>query len=295
MQASSSDFGEQSQSLPGGTARDDHVLLVTRAVSALVVPFVIAAFVVLYVLPYPEGVIRYFAWIVRPQMSAMLMGAGYLAGGYFFARAAIALKWHHVAIGFPGVTAFTSLVLIATIIHWDSFTHGQMPFYIWVVLYAITPFIVPGLWLLNRRTDPGVPDERDALIPALVRWLVCVMGAIALAASLSFLLAPGFMMGIWPWQLSPATSRVAAAWFSLFAVVALVFPFERRWSAVRVILQSLMLAIALFLVAVARAWDEFDKSNPLTWLFVCGLAFLLVASAALYTMMEHRCRMRKEG
>ena len=40
---------------------------------------------------------------------------------------------------------------------------------------------------------------------------------------------------------------------------------------------------------MARAWSDFDQSNLLTWLFVGGLSFLLVALAALYASIEiHR-------
>ncbi|MCI0438428.1 MAG: hypothetical protein L0177_04785 [Chloroflexi bacterium] len=263
-------------------------MLVTRIVSALVVPFVAAAFVVLYLLPYPDGVTRNFAWTIRPQMSAMLMGAGYMAGAYYFARATVAREWHHVALGFPGITAFTTLAAIATILHWDNFIHGHTPFYIWVVLYAITPFLVPAVWLINRRTDPGTFDSNDRALPALVRWAAGAAGALVLAITALFLFAPGFMIDIWPWQLSETTSRTGAAWFSLFGVVAITVPFERRWSGVRITLQSLMLAVALFLIAAIRAWGEFDKGNPLTWVFVVGLAVGLAAIATLYAFMSRR-------
>jgi hypothetical protein len=279
-------------SLINGPARDDHIMIVTRVVSALVVPFVAVAFVILYILPYPDSLTNYFAWVIRPQMSAMLMGAGYMAGAYFFTRAAIAKKWHHIAIGFPGVTSFASLAGIATILHWDSFIQSHTPFYIWVALYATTPFIVPALWLVNRRTDPGTFDEHDTEVSHPLRLAVGVIGAAAFLTCALFIFAPRFMISIWPWQLSPATSRVGAAWFSLFAFVAMGFPFEKRWSAYRITLQSLMLALALFLIAVARAWSEFDKSNPITWLFVFAVIARLFAIVVIYILMERKSRIQ---
>jgi hypothetical protein len=41
---------------------------------------------------------------------------------------------------------------------------------------------------------------------------------------------------------------------------------------------------------MARAWSDFEQSNLLTWLFVGGLSFLLVALAALYASIEIHCR-----
>ena len=41
--------------------------------------------------------------------------------------------------------------------------------------------------------------------------------------------------------------------------------------------------------AAAFAWSGFDSAKPLTWLFVGGLTFLLLAIAALYPGSElHR-------
>jgi hypothetical protein len=64
--------------------RDDRVLPETRVVSALIVPFLIAGFVILYLFPDDTG--RLFAWTIEPSMTPLVMGAGYVAGAYFLAR-----------------------------------------------------------------------------------------------------------------------------------------------------------------------------------------------------------------
>jgi len=46
------------------------------------------------------------------------------------------------------------------------------------------------------------------------------------------------------------------------------------------------LGVILLLGAVARAWSEFDHSNPLSYLYVAGLAGTLVGLAALYAIEE---------
>jgi len=45
-------------------------------------------------------------------------------------------------------------------------------------------------------------------------------------------------------------------------------------------------------IAVVRAWTEFDRSNPITWLYVTGLAATLAALAVLYAAMERLARDR---
>ena len=54
-------------------------------------------------------------------------------------------------------------MLIATILHWDRFNHGDAPlvgaivFYGWVTVYIVSPVVVLALWWFNRRTDSGGP------------------------------------------------------------------------------------------------------------------------------------------
>jgi hypothetical protein len=57
---------------------DDRVLPETRWLSALIVPFLLVAFVLLYV--FPSDTDRLFAWTIRPDMTPLIMGAGYISG-----------------------------------------------------------------------------------------------------------------------------------------------------------------------------------------------------------------------
>jgi hypothetical protein len=77
--------------------------------------------------------------------------------------------------------------------------------------------------------------------------------------------------------------------FALPGVVGLGIALEKRWSAARIILEAQAFSIVMILIAAARAWGDFGQSNAITWLFVGGLSFLLVALAALYASIEiHR-------
>jgi hypothetical protein len=37
---------------------------------------------------------------------------------------------------------------------------------------------------------------------------------------------------------------------------------------------------------VVRAWPNFNASNPLTWVFIVGIALLLIAVGTLYFVMQ---------
>ena len=282
--------------LPSGTGnrqmrrenlvRDDRVLLATRWLSAIIIPFLLAAFGVLYLLPEHTG--ELFAWNIQPRMTAMMLGEAYLAGAYFFVRAVFSARWHWVAVGFLPVTTFATLMGISTILYWGRFNHSSAAFWTWVVLYFATPFLVPAVWWLNRKTDPGTPDTRDLLVPASVRWVFGTLGVGTVLIGLLFFLQPDFMIGAWPWKLTLLTARVMGTMFALAGAGAICIALDARWSAVRIAFQSQMIALALVVLAIVFSWSNFRQANPLTWVFVAGMLFLLVTSPMFYLWMETR-------
>src|SRR5204863_1151364 len=163
-------------------AHNDRILPVTRWISVIIVPFLVAAFVILYL--FPDHTQELFAWGIQPRMSAMMLGAAYMAGAYFFGRAATHARWHWVKVGFLPVTTFATLMGIATILHWDRFNHGYISFFAWVGLYFTTPFIVFLLWLRNRSTDPDPHASRNRRVPRLVRLVIGIVGGLTLFTSI---------------------------------------------------------------------------------------------------------------
>jgi hypothetical protein len=257
--------------------RDDAVLPVTRALSAFIVPFLVVAFVVLY--GFPKDTDSLFAWTISPPMTPMMLGAVYLGGAYFFVRAFRATQWHTVKAGFIAVGTFASLMGVATIIHWNKFNHSHVAFWLWAGLYFTTPFLVWGVWAANqRRATAAGPD--DILLPPVARLLLGATGALAVIAGLFLFLLPDQAIDVWPWALTPLTSRVLGAIFML-GIAQLGVLSDPRWSAARLMLQVQVFMLTLILVAAARAHADFDGSNPMTWLLLSGFAIALVSAAAL--------------
>jgi hypothetical protein len=268
--------------------RDDRVLPVARWVAGLLVPPLLVAFLLLYL--WPNNTTQLFAWTIKPRMTALLMGAGYLGGGYFFLRVVGARRWHHVAAGYLPVATFATLEAVATFLHWDRFNHAHPAFLAWAGLYATTPFIVLIVWLLNRRTDPGTPDPDDVIVPRLARWVVGIIAAFGLATGgLGFLL-PNIMIGLWPWQLTPLTAHVVAGWFALPGVAWISIARDPRWSATRLPLQSQALSLILILAGVVRAWGDFDPRKVSTWIFIALMGLSLVVLMVLYAAIEAQRR-----
>jgi hypothetical protein len=265
--------------------KDDRVLRATRVLGAVIVPFLLVAFALLYF--FPDDTAHWFAWPIKPRMTPLIMGAGYIAGGYFFLRVVTATHWHRVHLGFLPITAFTLFMAIATFSHLDKFDKDHVAFWIWVGLYVVTPVLVPFTWLRNRRTDPGTLEATDdRYLPPRVRAVVGGIGAVQSVVAAVLLLSPSTMIDIWPWTLTPLTAQVLGGWFALPGVVAIMMAIDGRWSAIRITLESQVLGIALILLGVIRAWSDFDTSNAVTYVFVGGISLLMVSLLALLAYME---------
>jgi len=150
------------------------------------------------------------------------------------------------------------------------------------------------VWWRNRTTDPGAPETDDVVFPHAVRTGFLVAGLGQLVIALFLVLFPNAAIDIWPWPLTPLTARSTAGWFA-FGLVGIMLVRETRWSAARVIVQALLLGLAIALVSVVRAWDEFDTSRVTTWVFLATLAAALVLMILLYAVMERRRRETRRG
>ena len=268
--------------------RDDRVLTSTRALGAVIVPFLLVAFGVLYL--FPDDTRHWFAWDVQPTITPLLMGAGYIAGAYFFVRVACETRWHRIQVGFLPVTAFTLFMAIGTFNHLDRFATRHVAFWIWVGLYVTTPVLVPLAWWRNRATDPRTPEPGDPALPRFVRPTLLIAGAVQLAIALVLLLSPSTMIEHWPWTLTPLTAQTLGGWFALPGVTALMMGFDGRWSAMRITLESQLIGLVLILLGTARAREDVDAENALAYVFVAGIAGLFVALLALECFMVARER-----
>jgi uncharacterized membrane protein len=267
-----------------GNIRDDRVSALTRWVSLVIIPFLVVAFVVL--VPWPDDTGRLFAWDIKPALTPMVLGSVYLGGAYFFLRAFLAKEWHTVKGGFVPVGTFATLMGVATIAHWDKFLHTHVAFWLWAGLYFTTPFLVFWVFLANRKHDAPATGT-DLLLSVVVSRIIAVVGGLSLLTGMFLFLLPHQAVTIWPWTLTPLTSRVLGAIFCL-GLAGLGVLFDRRWSSARVLLQVAALMLALIVVAGARATGEFDPANAMTWLVSGGFVAVLAAVIALYLRMEAR-------
>ncbi|HWC12540.1 MAG TPA: hypothetical protein VG455_15125 [Acidimicrobiales bacterium] len=270
---------------------DDRVLKATRVVSVAIVPVLAAAFVLLYV--FPTRTRQLWAWEMHPTMTAMVMGGGYLSGAYFFCRVATVDQWHRVGLGFVAITAFATMLAIATLLHWDRFNHGHVSFWAWSLLYFSTPVLLPWLWARNRRHDPRRLEPGDRIVPTPVRVAVVAVGAVQLTVAAVMFFRPSAIASHAPWMLTPLTCRSLSAFAAFPSVVYLAFAFERRWSSFQILVEVAIAGMVLIGVAAIRARAEFDGSDVVVWGWRIGLAVALVLFTALRIAMARPAPARR--
>ena len=268
------------------TARfsSDQVYPSTRILAIVVVPFLVVAAFILYFFPERSG--QLFAWPVKPPINAMLLAAAYSGGIYFFTRAALARRWHTIKAGFLPVTSFAGLLGIATLLHWDKFTHGSPAFFAWAGLYFSTPFLVMGAWLHNQAQDVHDSGADDLLIPPAWRIFFGLLALATLPFALVLFISPGMLIPLWPWTLTPLTARVLAAMFALPAVLSLEITIDSRWSFARILLEAQAISLVLFVIAIFRDQAHIDTANPFYGFFLGMVLAILAVLLVLFVRMR---------
>lgn len=277
---------------PHSTADEqpDHILPEVRSIALVVIPILLTAFLVLYLMPESNG--DHFAWPVKPRMSSMMLGATYFTGVIYFTVVVRASSWHQVRLGMLPVTLFASLLGIATLLHWDKFSHAKPHFWLWLALYWVLPFVLIRLWYKNERHAYPLPIQPDEVfLGDLLRIILVLVGLLLAVTGLMLFLIPTGVAEYWPWTITPLTAQVIASELALFSFFMIEVAVVARWSQVRSLLYPQLISPFLFAYSIYASWSDFDQSRSLTWVFIAFVVIVfLVGFPAVYFPFEARRR-----
>jgi hypothetical protein len=265
----------------------DRIYPFTKFVAVLLGSVVLFAFIVLYF--FPTRTKQLFAWPIAPPMTAMFIGASYINGVIFFSAVLLGKKWHRVWAPHIGVFLFATLLLIATFLHWDRFSHAHPVFWVWVFIYVVAPILVPWALLQNLREDRHLPDERDAMVPYALRVVWLIPGVLFLAAALYAFINPTWLIPLWPWKATPLTMRVMMAFYSMLGVAVIAVLREPRWSAWRIGLLGVIAWHVLVVIAALLRRQDFPHGLSYHYWFHFEIV-LLIATVVTFAIMEIRAR-----
>jgi len=245
---------------------------------------------ILFVLALANAVYLYFApaqaqtryaWSIKPPVNAAFIGAGFLAGTLATGLVLFAAtRWRSFETLPPALWVLATTLLAATLIHNDKFKWSFAPTWVWLVVYAGVPFVVPVLVLLQRRV--AEPEPRAAPELRAVRGLSAVCGAVLLAGAVALFVAPTDAGKHWPWPLTPLLARAVAAWYGMVGAMLVACALGLRRRSEAVIPYATLAAWCLLLLAlpllhagdVDRGGGEFAA-----WLVVMAVLLALAALA----------------
>jgi hypothetical protein len=257
---------------------------------------------VLFILALANGVFLYFlpgsaetdyAWSIVPPINGAFIGAGFLAGTLATGLVLFAAtRWRSLETLPPALWVLATALLVATLIHNDRFKFDYAPTWLWVVVYAGVPFVLPVLVVRQRRAaEPEPPADRRL---ALVRGLSAVCGALLLVGAAALYIAPVEVGEHWPWALTPLLGRAVASWYAMVGTMLVACAWGLRRSTEAVIPYSTLAAWCLLLLAlpVLHSDDvDTDGSAFVAWVIV----MFLLLGLALLALAESLPRLRDQG
>jgi hypothetical protein len=234
-----------------------------------------------------------WSWQIRPEMSAVAVGAGYIFGAFSIITLLLKNEWHALNIAIWGTWIFSVAMLLATLIHLDRFFVGTLRFYVWFMVYLVLPFALPVAWWLNRRHSALIKPG-DLLFSKTIRYGALIAGLIYLGFGLFMFLNPAAAANIWPWELTPLMSRVLGGWVMFIGGGAAVIYFEPRYSAYRALLPSIIIWDLALLAGSFLHMDSFDLTRPASWVWFMYLSLATFGSIVLLVNFETKYRQRTQ-
>lgn len=258
---------------------------VSRPLRALLIVQIVAVAIAglqLFVLSERTG--DFFAWTINPPVTAAFLGASYWGSLVLLVFAVTRQRWRDARIAIAGVFVFTCLTTLATLQHREAFHFEEgglagMAAWAWLVVYVVFPFatVAAVAWQVRQH---GLDLAPAAAVNRPYLHLAYVAIAAALLIIGGMLWTGTGVDDLWPWALSPLTSKAVAAWWIGIALQLLHAAFEgepRRSLAMSI---ALPVWTALALAAVLRYSADVAFLSTAGVLYLGALAALFAGGVA---------------
>jgi len=219
----------------------------------------------------------FFAWTINPPLTAAFLGAAYWAAVPVELIAARQTVWAKARVAVPAIWLFTTLTLVATLLHADRFhfsdplVSAQGAAWFWLAIYAGVPVAMLLVGWMQLRA-PGGDPPRGSPEPLWMRIVVLAQGGGMLVFGAGLFLLPSVVGPLWPWALTTLTARAVGAWLIGIGFAAIHANRENDASRIGPLAGGYTAFAALELIALARYSGTVNWSTPAAWIY---LAFLL--------------------
>jgi len=223
----------------------------------------------------------YFAWTIRPPLTAAWLGGVYWASCAGVWAAARRTLWADARSIIPAAFTFTTLTTVATFIHLGKFHTGSPRAWSWIAVYMLTPPVLAILWFRQQRVA-GTDPPRLHPFAGWVRALLVAELMISLGVGLALYIAPHTSTDVWPWALTPLTARAVGAGLLGLAVASTWALKEADWERVGGPAIGFLAFGILQLIALVHYHDTVSWSDWELWILIALLvSFLAVGAESL--------------
>jgi hypothetical protein len=262
------------------------VLPATRA--GIWVLLVLAALNGLWLYFLPGQAETRYAWSIKPGVNAAFIGAGFLAGTLATGLVlAYATRWRSFSTLPIALWVLATSLFAATLIHHDRFKFDYAPTWVWTIVYAGVPLVLPYLvWRQRANADPE-PEASPKL--RTIRLISAVLGAGILAGAIALFAAPVELGQHWLWPLTPLLARAVAAWYALFGTMLLSCAYGMRRPTDAIIPYATLGCWSVLLLLLPSLYSE-QVSGGALW-YVLMAALLALSAVALNVGLKDRANL----
>jgi len=214
-----------------------------------------------------------FAWPINPVVMAAVLGAFYMTSAPLFLLPLLSRRWEMIRIMILPTALFSTIQLAATFLHWDKFSIGSTPFYVWFASYLLPPPIFIAAYLYHQRKAKNETSTTDE-IPAWLRWILLIVGMLFVLIAIIAFFLPSLLIPVFPWQLTPLTSRSLSGWIAIVGVLMLSIYRDNHQTRSRLATPMLILILPTILLQLTRFSSEVNWASPTLWF---GLILFAIA------------------
>ena len=237
----------------------------------------------LYILT--ESTDRFFAWTIAVPLTAAFLGANYLASALLTFFSARKQWWVQARTTLPSVLVFTTLLLVATLLHYDKFHWNSIFGWAWLIVYVAVPPLLLYLMFLQWRS-PGTNAPRQFPMPFWLRTLLFFEGLYLVGLGIWMFWMPVEAAPYWPWKLTPLTARAVASWLCGIGISSIQVPIENDWDRVGPPLVTYTTIGLLQVIALVRFPGDFIWSSQSGLFYLVFIANIFLLGA--YCMLRKR-------
>ena len=216
----------------------------------------------------PDQVDKAIPWLVPPLHSRFL-GSMYLSGTTFMIGGILSRYYAEVRVMVRAIAIWTGMLFIVSLFYLGEFDYSRTQVWIWFGAYIIYPLI--ALWLMWK--DRHLDDRpSDSNVPTWVRTYLLVQGIVVTALAVVLLLAPEFMVSVWPWKITRLLAQIYSAPFLSYGLSSLMISRLQTWAEIHVVLiGTFVFALGVLLASLIHR-ALFSPGNISTWIWFGGFS-----------------------